>query len=137
MKTIKIWWSSMGWLKWPNLLLVLIALYLSTQSEMGYYSSPDWINLGRRYIDDIELNVYARGRIRAGQETPLLIETSDPINLLVGISGEKKFINITINGDGEEQFTLTTPNQTSKEIVIKIETDQGDSASWNLGRLYR
>ena len=137
MKTIKIWWSSMGWLKWPNLLLVLIALYLSTQSEMGYYSSPDWINLGRRYIDDIELNVYARGRIRAGQETPLLIETSDPINLLVGFSGENKFINITINGDGEEQFTLTTPNQTSKEIVIKIETDQGDSASWNLGRLYR
>ena len=127
----------MGWLKWPNLLLVLIALYLSTQSEMGYYSSPDWINLGRRYIDDIELNVYARGRIRAGQETPLLIETSDPINLLVGFSGENKFINITINGDGEEQFTLTTPNQTSKEIVIKIETDQGDSASWNLGRLYR
>ena len=137
MKTIKIWWSSMGWLKWPNLLLVVIALYLSTQSEMGYYSSPDWINLGRRYIDDIELNVYARGRIRAGQETPLLIETSDPINLLVGFSGENKFINITINGDGEEQFTLTTPNQTSKEIVIKIETDQGDSASWNLGRLYR
>lgn len=137
MKTIKIWWSSMGWLKWPNLLLVVIALYLSTRSEMGYYSSPDWINLGRRYIDNIELNVYARGRIRPGQETPLLIETSDPINLLVGISGEKKFINITINGDGEEQFTLTTPNQTSKEIVIKIETDQGDSASWNLGRLYR
>ena len=116
MKTIRIWWSSMGWLKWPNLLLVLIALYLSTQSEMGYYSPPEWVNLGRRYINDIELNVYARGRIRSGQETPLLIETSDPINLLVGFSGEKKIINITINDDGEKQFTLTTPNQTSREM---------------------
>lgn len=127
----------MGWLKWPNLLLVLTALYLSMQSPMGYYSPPEWINLGPRSIGSIDLNIYAMGRIRPGEEMPLLIKASDPVNLIVSFSGEGKTINISINENGEEEFTLITPNQTSEEVVIEIKTNLGDSAYWDLGRLYR
>ena len=136
MKAIRIWWLSMGWLKWPNLLLVFAALYLSTQSEMGYYSSPEWINLGRRYIENTELTIYSRGRIRPGEETPFLLEVSDPINLIVRLSGEEQSINISFNDKGEEEFTLITPSQTEKEVVIEINTNSGEIEFWNLGRLY-
>ena len=127
----------MGWLKWPNLLLVLAALFLSTQSENGYYSSDEWTNLGRRYLGDVELIIYSSGRIRPGQETPFLLEVSDPINLVIGFSDQEQSIRISFNDENEEIFTLLTPNQTSKEAIIEVKTNRGNSEFWNLGRLYR
>jgi hypothetical protein len=134
---MQIWWASMGWLKWPNLLLVLVALYLSTQSQMGYYSSPEWINIGRRYTENLELIIYSRGRIQPGEETSFLIEVSDPVNLVLRFSGEEQSINLLFDDDGEQVFTLITPNQTSSEVIIEAETSYGNSKFWNLGRLYR
>lgn len=131
------WWSSMGWLKWPNLVLVVTALYLSTQSQMGYYSSPEWINLGRRNAENVELNIYSSGRIRPGEETPFLLEASGAINLVVGFLGEKQSFSVSFESEGEEAFTLIAPNQTREEVVIEVKTNRGNSEFWDLGRLYR
>ena len=127
----------MGWLKWPNLVLVVTALYLSTQSQMGYYSSSEWINLGRRNAENVELNIYSSGRIRPGEETPFLLEASGAINLVVGFLGEKQSFSVSFESEGEEAFTLIAPNQTREEVVIEVKTNRGNSEFWGLGRLYR
>ncbi len=127
----------MGWLKWPNLVLVVTALYLSTQSQMGYYSSPEWINLGRRNAENVELNIYSSGRIRPGKEAPFLLEASGAINLVVGFLGEKQSFSVSFESEGEEAFTLIAPNQTREEVVIEVKTNRGNSEFWGLGRLYR
>ena len=117
----------MGWLKWPNLVLVVTALYLSTQSQMGYYSSSEWINLGRRNAENVELNIYSSGRIRPGEETPFLLEASGAINLVVGFLGEKQSFSVSFESEGEEAFTLIAPNQTREEVVIEVKTNRGNS----------
>ena len=127
----------MGWLKWPNLVLVVTALYLSSQSQMGFYSPPEWINLGRRDVENIELIIYSSGRIRPGEEAPFLLEASGAINLVVGFLGEKQSFSVSFEREGEEAFTLIAPNQTREEVVIEVKTNRGNSEFWDLGRLYR
>ena len=130
------WWQSMGYWRWLNGALVLIALVLS----LSYQALPSgWTDHGRRTIDGSDIHLDTRGEIRAGIPASARLWISEPVDLSVtsGAGSPFQIEQADFDADNEVEFTLLMPTGLTEAVVVTVSSNSNAAARWNLGKLIK
>jgi len=134
-----VWWSSMGYWRWPNICLILAALYLSLINLGFLVSNIDrWTYHGEKVLGKADVELDTRGDIRSGDIVDARIWSSDAGAYLINAgSQEGHFLTIELDADEEKEFRLPIFNQLGAPLIVTVSDSQQNSTNWNLGKLYK
>lgn len=133
------WWASMGYWRWPNICLILVALYLSLINLGLLVINIDrWTYHGEKLLGRAEVELDTRGDLRSGDIVDARIWSSDAGTYLIS-SGDQvsHSLSIELGVDEEKEFRLPISSQLGVPLIVTVSDFQQNSTSWNLGKLYR
>jgi len=134
-----LWWNSMGYWRWANTGLILIAIYLSLNNLGLLNNSPNgWTYHGERLLGAAEIEFDTKGDIRSGEFIDARIWSSNAG--IYSISANRQmnaFVTLELDEDEEKEFRLSISSQLSRPLIVTVSDAKQNSTSWNLGRLYK
>ncbi len=138
----------MGIWRWPNLLLVGIACWFA----IGYEAvAPGWTNHGSRAFGDLSITLRTRGRIEPGAPFEAMLEANGAASVVLRVRARPRDRassvpldeqwnaqwNVQLSGGQGEILEVMAPKEADAPMVLVVTGDRsGESARWNLGRLY-
>ena len=133
------WWASMGYWRWPNICLILVAFYLSLINLGLLVINIDrWTYHGEKLLGKAEVELDTRGDLRRGEIVEARIWSSEAGTYLISSgSQESHSLSIELGADEEKEFRLPISNQRGLPPIVKVSDFQQNSTNWNLGKLYR
>jgi len=133
------WWGSMGYWRWPNICLILVALYLSLINLGLLVINIDrWTYHGEKLLGKAEVELDTRGDLRSGEIVNARVWSSEAGTYLISSgSQESHSLAIELGADEEKEFRLPISNQRGLPLIVKVSDFQENSTNWNLGKLYK
>ena len=129
----------MGYWRWPNICLVLVALYLSlTNLGLLAINMNNWTYHGEKLLGKAEVELDTRGVLRTSDIVEARIWSSDAGTYLIS-SGSRVSHSLTIElgANEEKEFKLPISNPLGAPLIVTVSDSQHNSINWNLGKLFK
>ena len=129
----------MGFWRWPNICLVLVALYLSlTNLGLLAINMNNWTYHGEKLLGKAEIELDTRGVLRTSDIVEARIWSSDAGTYLIS-SGSRVGHSLTIELDAneEKEFKLPISNPLGAPLIVTVSDFQHNSINWSLGKLFK
>ncbi|MEM7408814.1 MAG: hypothetical protein AAF430_01095 [Myxococcota bacterium] len=130
----RIWWTGLGPLRWPTLLLPAVALVLSVVYEPVPWG---WRDHGAHTLGEAEAKLFTRGRVRAGRDLELRLELSRDASFgLEIVEGPRVRVEPERDPESEShafETSLAVPPG-AERVVIRLFDARFQEVRWDLGR---
>jgi hypothetical protein len=136
---LRAWWRGQGWVRWPSLGLIAVALL----SMIRYEPFPtDWIDHGERTLGAHQVRLSTQGAVRQGQKLGLRLEVTAaaqadadrPLALEI-VGGSSLALEPADSASGRFETALRVPESAARVVVRALQPSlPGEQdVRWDLG----